>query len=169
MASYLFLLLGAGNETIRNVTSGGFLAFIENSEQWILLKSNPGLLSNAVEEILRWTSPVIQFARTAARDYELRGAKIKAGDSLALFYPSANRDEEVFEKPFSFDIFRDPNLHLAFGTGEHFCLGAGLARLELRVIFRELVSRVDSPELAGPVRAAAVKLRRRHQAYAYPA
>ena len=151
MASYFLLLVVAGNETTRNATSGGLLAFIENPHQRILLKHNPGLLLGAVEEILRWTSPVIQFARTAAQDYELRGQRIKAGDSLALFYPSANRDEDVFEEPFRFDISRDPNLHLAFGTGEHFCLGANLARLELEVIFRELVKRVDYAELIGPV------------------
>ena len=87
MASYFLLLVVAGNETTRNSTSGGLLAFIENPHQWILLKRNPGLLLIAVEEILRWTSPVVQFARTAVRDYELHGQKIKAGDSLALFYP----------------------------------------------------------------------------------
>jgi cholest-4-en-3-one 26-monooxygenase len=151
LASYFLLLVVAGNETTRNATSGGLLAFIENPHQWILLKRNSGLLLSAIEEIVRWTSPVIQFARTAVRDYELRGQKIKAGDSLALFFPSANRDEDVFEEPFRFDISRDPNLHLAFGTGEHFCLGANLARLELEIIFRVLVKRVDYAELMGPV------------------
>jgi cholest-4-en-3-one 26-monooxygenase len=151
MASYFLLLLSAGNETVRNASSGGLLAFVENRDQWSLLRRNPALLPGAVEEILRWTSPVIQFARTAVQDYELRGQKIRAGDSLALFYPSANRDEEVFEEPFKFDISRAPNLHLAFGTGEHFCLGANLARLELRVIFGALLKRVHQAELTGPV------------------
>jgi cholest-4-en-3-one 26-monooxygenase len=151
MASYFLLLVVAGNETTRNATSGGLLAFIENPHQWTLLKRNPALLRSAVEEILRWTSPVIHFARTAAQDYELRGQKIKAGHSLALFYPSANRDEDVFTEPFRFDISRDPNPHLAFGIGEHFCLGANLARLELEVIFRELLKRMDHAELMGPV------------------
>jgi cholest-4-en-3-one 26-monooxygenase len=151
MMSYFFLLVVAGNETTRNATSGALGAFIENPGQWRMLRENPALLKPAVEEMVRWTSPLIQFARTAACDYELRGQKIREGDLMALFYPSANRDEEVFEEPFRFDITRDPNPHLAFGIGEHFCLGANLARLELEVIFRELAKRVEYAELAGPV------------------
>jgi cholest-4-en-3-one 26-monooxygenase len=151
MMSYFLLLVVAGNETTRNATSGALRAFIENPDQWCKLRQSPALLKPAVEEIVRWTSPVIQFARTATQDSELRGCKIKAGDSLALFYPSANRDEEVFEDPFRFDITRDPNPHLAFGIGEHFCLGANLARLELEGIFRELIRRVEYAEMAGPV------------------
>jgi cholest-4-en-3-one 26-monooxygenase len=151
LMSYFLLLVVAGNETTRNATSGGLHAFIENPEQWRMLKRDPSLLRSAVEEIVRWVTPVIQFARTATQDYELRGQKIRAGDSLCLFYPSANRDEEVFQEPFKFDIRRNPNPHLAFGIGEHFCLGANLARLELEVIFRELLKWVDSAELTAPM------------------
>jgi cytochrome P450 len=149
MMSYFLLLVVAGNETTRNATSGGAMAFFQNPDQWIMLQKNPALLKSAVEEVVRWTSPVIQFARTAACDYELRGQKIREGDTLGLFYPSANRDEEVFEQPFKFDITRNPNPHIAFGIGEHFCLGSNLARLELEVIFRELAKRIESAELTG--------------------
>jgi cytochrome P450 len=96
-------------------------------------------------------SPLIHFARTATEDFELRGRRIRAGDALALFYPSANRDEEVFDDPFTFRIDRDPNRHLAFGVGEHFCLGAHLARLELQVAYKHLLPRIEEIELAGPV------------------
>ncbi|MDO8432140.1 MAG: cytochrome P450 [Candidatus Binatus sp.] len=151
MLSYYFLLVVAGNETTRNATTGGLLAFIESPGEWQKLKKNPALIDSAVEEIVRWTSPVIQFARTATEDTEIRGQKIKAGESVCLFYPSANRDEEVFEEPFKFDIARDPNPHVAFGIGEHFCLGANLARLELKVIFQQLAERLEYAELAGAV------------------
>jgi len=151
MLSYYFLLVVAGNETTRNATTGGLLALIENPGEWQKLKKNPGLIDSAVEEIVRWTSPVIQFARTATEDTEIRGQKIKAGESVCLFYPSANRDEEVFAEPFKFDISREPNPQVAFGIGEHFCLGANLARLELKVIFQQLVERLDHAELAGTV------------------
>jgi cholest-4-en-3-one 26-monooxygenase len=151
LLSYLFLLVVAGNETTRNATSGGLLAFIENPEQFRRLKSDPTLIKSAVEEIVRWTSPVIQFARTAVNDTVVRGQKIRAGESVCLFYPSASRDEDVFAEPFKFDVGRNPNPHLSFGIGEHFCLGANLARLELAVIFAELAKRLDHAELAGPV------------------
>ena len=151
LLSYLLLLVVAGNETTRNATSGGLLAFIENPEQFKRLKSDPALIKSAVEEIVRWTSPVIQFCRTATRDTVVRGQKIRAGESVCLFYPSANRDDDVFDQPFKFDIGRNPNPHLAFGIGEHFCLGSNLARLELEVIFTELAKRLDYAELAGPV------------------
>ena len=151
LLSYFFLLVVAGNETTRNATTGGLGAFIDHPDQWQRLKQEPSLLRTAVEEIVRWTSPVIQFARTAAEDTEVRGQKIPAGQSLCLFYPSANRDEEIFDEPFKFDIGRNPNPHLAFGIGEHFCLGANLARLELEVIFRQLLARLQRVELAGPI------------------
>jgi cholest-4-en-3-one 26-monooxygenase len=151
LLSYLLLLVVAGNETTRNATSGGLLAFIENPEQFRRLKSDPALIKTAVEEIVRWTSPVIQFTRTATSDTLVRGQKIRAGESVCLFYPSANRDEDVFDQPFKFDVARNPNPHLAFGIGEHFCLGSNLARLELEVIFRELAKRMDQAESAGPV------------------
>jgi cytochrome P450 len=149
--SYCFLLVVAGNETTRNAISGGLLALMENPDQFDRLRRDPSLVDSAVEEIARWTTPVIQFCRTATEDLELRGKKIRAGESMCLFYPSANRDEDVFDDPFSFQLDRNPNRHLAFGIGEHFCLGANLARLELRVIFRQLAERMSQVELAGPV------------------
>jgi cytochrome P450 len=151
LLSYYFLLVVAGNETTRNAISGGLLAFIENPGELERLRQNPALVESAVEEIVRWTTPVIQFCRTTTEDFELRGQKIRAGESMCLFYPSANRDEEVFDEPFSFRVDRHPNRHLAFGIGEHFCLGANLARLELRTIFRLLAARLEHVELAGPV------------------
>lgn len=151
MLSYYFLLVVAGNETTRNAMTGGLLALIENPEQWRKLRANPDLVDSAVEEIVRWTTPVIQFCRTPIRDVEVRGTKIRAGENMCLFYPSANRDEEVFDDPSAFRIDRTPNRHVAFGIGEHFCLGANLARLELRVVFRHLAARLEHVELAGPV------------------
>lgn len=150
LLSYFFLLVLAGNETTRNATSGGLMAFIENPGEWQRLRKDPSLLDSAVEEILRWTSPVIQFARTPVEDFELRGKRIRAGERLCLFYPSANRDEDIFDEPMRFRIDRDPNRHIAFGIGEHFCLGANVARLELRLIYRELLQRLDRLELAAP-------------------
>jgi len=147
-----YLLVVAGNETTRNATSGGLLALIQNPGELDKLRRNPRLLGSAVEEIVRFTSPVIQFCRTAARDTELRGVKIRAGEAACLFYPSANRDEEVFPDGDRFRVERDPNPHLGFGIGEHFCMGAHLARLELEVVFGQLVSRLEEVELVGPVR-----------------
>jgi cytochrome P450 len=151
LLSYYFLLVVAGNETTRNAMTGGLLALIENPSELRKLASDPSLVDSAVEEIVRWTTPVIQFCRTPIRDVEIRGQKIRAGQSLCLFYPSANRDDEVFDEPFEFRVDRRPNRHLAFGVGEHFCLGANLARLELRVVFRQLVARLEHVELAGQV------------------
>jgi cholest-4-en-3-one 26-monooxygenase len=151
LLSYCFLLVIAGNETTRNAMSGGLLAFIENRAELDKLRRDPGLVRSAVEEVARWTTPVIQFCRTPTEDLELRGRKIRAGESMCLFYPSANRDEDVFEAPFEFRVDRHPNRHLAFGIGEHFCLGANLARLELRVLFRQLAERLVDVELTGPV------------------
>lgn len=151
LMSYLLLLIVAGNETTRNAISGGILAFTEFPKQFERLKSGDASVAISVDEILRWTSPGIQFARTAVADSEIRGQKIAAGESVCLFYPSANRDEEVFDSPFEFDVTRDPNPHLAFGIGEHFCLGSSLARLELTIFFREFIRRVKKVELDGPV------------------
>jgi cholest-4-en-3-one 26-monooxygenase len=151
LLSYYFLLVVAGNETTRNAMTGGMLAFLEHPGEWEKLRRDPGLLDGAVEEIVRWTTPVIQFARTATRDYELRGTTIRAGQSVCLFYASGNRDEEVFADPFAFRIDRDPNPHVGFGMGEHVCLGAHLARLELRHAFAQLAERLAACELAGPV------------------
>ena len=149
--AYYLILVAAGNETTRNAISGGLLAFIEHPEAWQTLRAQPESLDAAVEEVLRWTCPVACFARTAARDVEVAGQHIAEGEVLALLYASANRDERVFEAPFEFRIDRRPNRHLAFGVGEHFCLGAHLARLELSALFRELSRRVRRAELDGPL------------------
>jgi cholest-4-en-3-one 26-monooxygenase len=149
LLSYYQLLVAAGNETTRNAASGGLIALIEHPAELAKLRANPRLVNGAVEEIVRWTTPVIQFCRTPVRDFELRGQRIRAGESMCLFYASANRDEEAFERPEEFRIERTPNPHLGFGIGEHFCLGANLARLELRVIFAEVARRFAHLELAG--------------------
>ncbi len=154
LLSYYFLLVVAGNETTRNAMTGGMLAFLENPDQWSLLQRDPALIDTAVEEICRWTTPVIQFARTATRDYALRGQTIREGQSVCLYYASGNRDEDIFNEPFTFRIDRDPNPHIAFGMGEHVCLGAHLARLELRHAFTQLQQRLDACDLAGPVERA---------------
>jgi cholest-4-en-3-one 26-monooxygenase len=148
-ASFFMLLFVAGNETTRNATSGGLLALIQHPEERARLLANPSLLPSAIEEILRWVSPLIYFRRTATCDVELRGQKIRENDKVAIFYPSANRDEDVFPDPFRFDIARQPNDHLAFGVGQHWCLGANLARLELRCMFEELLRRLPAIELEG--------------------
>jgi cholest-4-en-3-one 26-monooxygenase len=149
--AWCLIVVIAGNETTRNGTTGGMLAFIEHQDQLRELQRRPELLPLAVEEVVRWTSPIIHFARTATQDFELRGRKIAAGEAVALFYPSANRDEAIHADPFRFRIDRNPNRHLGFGVGEHFCLGAHLARLELAVAYKYLLPRIDEIELAGPV------------------
>ena len=150
--SYAILLILAGNETTRNATSGGLQALIEHPDQFARLREEPELLDNAVEEMLRWTSPVVHFARTTTRDVEIRGVPIRAGETLAMWYPSANRDEDVFEQPDVFDVGRSPNDHLAFGGfGEHFCLGANLARLEMRSIYQHLMLRLDDIQFDGEI------------------
>jgi cytochrome P450 len=149
--AWCLIIVIAGNETTRNGTSGGMLAFVENPEQLRKLQANPELLAPAVEEVVRWSTPIIHFARTAQCDYELRSKKIREGDALSLFYPSANRDEEVFDTPFEFRIDRSPNRHLGFGIGEHFCLGSHLARLEMAVAYKHFLPRLENIELAGPV------------------
>jgi len=151
IVGFAVLLMIAGNETTRNATSGGLVAFLEHPDAWRRLRADPALLPTAMEEVLRWTSPVVHFARTATEDVELCGQKVRAGDALGLLYASANRDEEVHDDPFAFRIDRNPNRHLAFGVGEHVCLGAHVARLELRAIFAELLRRLEDCELAGPV------------------
>jgi cytochrome P450 len=151
LLSYFLILVAAGNETTRNAISGGLLALIEHPAEREKLARSPELVPQAAEEILRWTSPVVQMARTATRDVELEGQRIREGDLLVLFYASANRDEAVFAEPERFSVERDPNRHLAFGIGEHVCAGAHLARLELRAALAALVSRLAQVELAGPV------------------
>jgi cytochrome P450 family 142 subfamily A polypeptide 1 len=142
------LLLVGGNETTRNVISGGMLALIENPAERRKLVADPTKIPGAIEEMLRWVSPILNMARTATRDTELRGQKIRAGEQVLLMYPSANRDEDVFPAPERFEVERTPNHHVAFGFGPHFCLGASLARLELRVVFEELLARLPDVELA---------------------
>lgn len=150
--SFFLLLAVAGNETTRNLISGGMRALLEHPEERDRLLADPSLLPTAIEEMLRWVSPLIHFRRTATRDVEMHGQQIRAGDKVVIFYPSANRDEATFRSPERFDIGRTPNEHVAFGIGEHFCLGANLARLEIRLIFEELLRRVPDLALAGPVR-----------------
>ncbi|HUS62040.1 MAG TPA: cytochrome P450, partial [Acidimicrobiales bacterium] len=151
--SFMLLLSVAGNETTRNTTSWGMAALMDHPEQYAALRADPGnLLDNAIEEMLRWASPVYHFRRTAVHDTQLGGIDIPAGDKVVLWYISANRDEDVFDDPFTFDITRTPNEHVAFGGGGlHFCLGANLARLELRTIFLEILERIpDMRPTAAP-------------------
>jgi cholest-4-en-3-one 26-monooxygenase len=150
--NFFLLLAVAGNETTRNAMSGGLLALLEHRAQWERLGRNPRLLDQAVDEIVRWVSPVLHFRRTATRDTVLRGVEIGAGDKVVVWYCSANRDEEVFASPDVFDVGRDPNPHLGFGIGEHFCLGSHLARLEIRALLEELLRRLPDIELASAPR-----------------
>jgi len=151
-AAVFVQLAVAGNETTRTLLAGGMLALLEHPDAYRALEADPGLLPVATEELLRWVTPVHYFRRTATRDVELRGRRIRAGDRVALQYTSANRDEEVFVRPEVFDIRRDPNPHLAFGFGEHFCLGARLARLEIRVFFEAFFEHFARVELTGTPR-----------------
>lgn len=146
-----FLYIVGGLETTRNAISAGLLALIQNPEQRSELARNPQLMPTAIEEILRWSSPITHIARLATKDTVLGGRKVSAGEYVALWLPSANRDEAVFAEPFRFDLRRSPNEHLAFGKGEHFCAGAHLARLELRLILEQMLPEVEEIELAGPV------------------
>ena len=145
------IIMVAGNETTRNATSGGLLAFIDNPDQLRKLQADPSLLKPAVEEVVRWSSPIIHFTRTLSADTEFKGKQFKKGDHVALFYPSANRDEDVFEAPYEFRVDRTPNRHIGFGVGEHFCAGAHVARLELEMAFRYLLPRIEEIELAGDI------------------
>jgi cholest-4-en-3-one 26-monooxygenase len=148
--AWCLIIVIAGNETTRNATSGGMLAFIQHQDQLRKLQADPSLLAPSIEEVVRWSTPIIHFAREASGDVEIRGKQIRKGDCLALFYPSANRDEEVFDDPFEFRIDRHPNPHLSFGIGEHFCLGSHVARLEMMVAYKHLLPRIEEIELAGP-------------------
>ncbi|MFN8035870.1 MAG: cytochrome P450 [Acidimicrobiia bacterium] len=149
---FFLLLAVAGNETTRNLITGGMLALIEHPDQRARLLADPSLLPSAVEEMLRWVSPVNYFRRTATGDTEIRGVPIATGEKVTLWYPAANRDEDQFPDPEAFDVGRTPNEHVAFGgRGPHHCLGANLARLEIQVLFEELLWRIPDMELAGPV------------------
>jgi cytochrome P450 len=148
--AFCFLLILAGNETTRNAISGGLLALCQNPEQKAKLLGDMTLMDSAVEEICRWTSPLHHMSRYVAEDTEIGGKQIKAGERVLMWYLSANRDEDMFSDPYTFDITRTPNEHLAFGIGEHFCLGAGFARKELKVMFEELFRRFPDIEVDGP-------------------
>jgi cytochrome P450 family 142 subfamily A polypeptide 1 len=143
------LVLVGGDETTRHVISGGVAALLQHPDQLRLLRNDPSLLPSAIEEMLRWATPVRNMNRTATKDVEVAGLEVREGDRVLLLYPSANRDEKVFANPFDFDITRSPNEHVAFGAyGRHHCLGAPLARLELRILFEELLARLDDMQLA---------------------
>lgn len=148
-ASYYVIVASAGHDTTKDAISGGLHALIENPDQLARLQAQPDLMGTAVEEMIRWSTPVKEFMRTATADTTVRGVPIAKGESVYLAYVSGNRDEEVFANPHRFDVARDPNKHLAFGYGVHFCLGAALARMEMNSLFTELLSRLDSIELAG--------------------
>jgi cholest-4-en-3-one 26-monooxygenase len=150
---FFLLLAVAGNETTRNLISGGMLALFEHPDEWRRLRDDRSLLDSAVEEMLRWVTPVMQFKRTAQRDAEIAGQPIAEGEAVVLYYASANRDEAVFTEPDRFDVGRSPNDHVTFGGGgPHFCLGANLARMEIRHMFDELLDRLPDLELAGEPR-----------------
>jgi len=151
-ASFFVLLVVAGNETTRNAISHGMKALCDFPDQRRIWAADfDGVAPTAVDEIVRWATPVIHFRRTATRDTELRGQKIAAGQKVVLWYASGNRDEEVFDRPFAFDVRRTPNEHVGFGgPGPHYCLGAHLARREITVMFRELFRRLPDLEIEGP-------------------
>lgn len=144
----LLILIG-GDETSRHVITDGMLTLLEHPDQAALLREHPEMMETGVEELLRWVTPIKNMARTVTRDIELHGERLSEGDQVILMYPSANRDEAVFNEPNRFDVRRDPNPHLAFGFGPHFCMGASLARLELRVMFAEVLRRLPDLHLAG--------------------
>jgi cholest-4-en-3-one 26-monooxygenase len=149
---FMLLLTVAGNETTRNGISHGLLALIDHPGEWARLKADPALVDSAVEEMLRWGTPVMNFRRTATGDVELHGVQIKEGEPVVMLYASANRDEDVFADPFTFDITRSPNPHLTFGGGgPHFCLGANLARMEMRILFQEIARQVGTIQQTGPI------------------
>jgi cholest-4-en-3-one 26-monooxygenase len=149
--SFFLLLAVAGNETTRNLISHGMLLLLEHPEALERLREDRSLLRGAIEEMLRFRSPVIYMRRNALEDTELEGQRIRKGDKLLMYYPSANRDESVFERPDEFRIDRKSNPHLAFGIGEHFCIGTHLARLETRVMFDGVLDRMHDIELTGSV------------------
>jgi len=150
LLAHFLTVITAGHDTTSSVLTCGLRELIGNPDQLQMLRDEPTLLRGAVEEMIRWVSPTVQFARTATRDYRLRGQLIRAGDTLCLCYSSANRDEDVFENPDRFDITRSPNNHLAFGTGVHSCLGSQLARLEIRQFLTIFLQRIESMALIGP-------------------
>jgi cytochrome P450 len=150
--NYFLLLVVAGNETTRHAISHSMLALINNPDQLALLQSRPELIPVAVEELLRWASPVYHFRRTATRDTELNGQQIRSGEKVVMWFASGNRDSEVFQDPYTLDVTRSPNDHVTFGKGSpHFCMGNNLARMEIRLMFETLLPRLKTIELAGDV------------------
>ena len=147
--SYYVIIATAGHDTTSSSTAGGILALIENPDQLSKLKNNPSLMTSAVEETIRWVTPVKNFFRTATQNYDLKDRKIKKDDSILLCYPSGNRDEEIFDDPFEFKVDRSPNRHLAFGHGAHLCLGKYLAKIEMEIFYEELFKKIENIELNG--------------------
>jgi len=147
--SYYVIIATAGHDTTASAMAGAMQALIEHPDQLARLQADPSLIPAAVDEIIRWVTPVKHFMRNVVEPYEVRGHRFEPGDAVLLSYPSANRDEEVFDDPFRFDVGRSPNKHLAFGFGVHFCLGAMLARMELKALLGALLPRIRSVELAG--------------------
>jgi len=150
--SYYVIVATAGHDTTSSSTAGGLWALAENRDQFVKVKADMSLIPGLVDESIRWTTPVRHFMRTAAHDTEVNGRKVTKGDWLMLCYPSGNRDEDVFEDPYAFRVDRNPNRHLAFGYGAHVCLGQHLAKMEMRILWEELLPRVKSVELAGEPR-----------------
>ena len=147
--SYYIIIATAGHDTTSSSTAGGILALIENPDQLSKLKNNPSLMTSAVEETIRWVTPVKNFFRTATQNYYLKDREIKKDDSILLCYPSGNRDEEIFDDPFKFKVDRSPNRHLAFGHGAHLCLGKYLAKIEMEIFYEELFKKIDNIQLNG--------------------
>jgi len=148
LLNFLVLVVVAGNETTRNAMSGGMVAFSEHPDQWARVVADPSLWATATDEVIRWVSPVMNFVRTATRDNDLLGVPIREGERVLMLYQSANRDPRHFERADEFLVDRDPNDHVAFGIGAHFCLGANLARLEVRVVFEQIAARLPDMRLA---------------------
>jgi len=146
---YYLIVFSAGHDTTKNSLAGGFWQLIQNPAEFAKVQQDPSRAPDAVEEMIRWASPVNYMKRTAARDTEVNGQKIREGEPVVMFYASANRDESVFEDPYTFNIDRNPNRHLAFGYGEHFCMGTHFARRSMRAIVEQLASRVEHWELTG--------------------
>jgi cytochrome P450 family 142 subfamily A polypeptide 1 len=144
------LFISGGAETTRTTIARGLLALADHNDQWEAMAQDPSLIPGAVEEMLRWVTPLNNFFRTATRDSQIAGTKVKAGDKVCLLYPSANRDEAVFKDPYTFDIRRSPNPQVAFGFGAHFCLGAPLARQELRIMLEKLTPRITNLRVIEP-------------------
>jgi len=156
LLSYIIHLTAGGDETTRQATTGAIRAFADYPDELRRLQADPQFRPRAIEEILRWTSPIIHFCRTAKEDTEIRGTKIAHGETVAMFYPSGNRDESVFSEPYAFRVDRSPNPHIAFGYGNHTCIGANLARLELDCVLSFIVPRIESIEIGKLTRVEAL-------------